>query len=51
MKYEAPKAKIVDFKGEYVMASKTSGDYGATNDDGRIRSWKDLVDYWNDAFH
>jgi hypothetical protein len=43
MKYEAPKAKIVDFKGEYVMAGRTYNDYGY--DETSFR--EDLENWWN----
>jgi hypothetical protein len=43
MKYEAPKAKIVDFKGEYVMAKHTNTECGWEETSFR----EDLENFWN----
>jgi hypothetical protein len=43
MKYEAPKAKIVDFKEEYVMAGRTNTECGYYESSFR----EDLENWWN----
>jgi hypothetical protein len=51
MKYEAPKATVVDFKTEYVMAGKTFTGCGTDYDDnGKVGSWNDFVGYLKDIF-